>query len=84
MDVTSVCDPMDFARRVLRGVSAIETPRNGGADLILELGLSLWMRQTATGLEDARPAMLAVRSALLNASGIDVATEPIPLCGVDP
>ena len=46
MDVTSVCDPMDFARKVLRGVSAIEAPRNGEADLSLELGLSLWMRQT--------------------------------------
>ena len=84
MDVTSVCDPMDFARKVLRGVSAIEAPRNGEADLSLELGLSLWMRQTGTGMEDARPAMLAMRAALLNASGMDVATEPIPLCGVDP
>jgi hypothetical protein len=28
--------------------------------------------------------MLAMRSALLTASGMDQGTEPIPLCGVDP
>jgi hypothetical protein len=84
MDVTSVCDPTDFARKVLRGVSVIESPRPGETDLCLELGLSLWMRQTGTGLDDAGPAMLAMRSALLLTSGMDVATEPIPLRGVDP
>jgi hypothetical protein len=84
MDVISVCDPTDFARKVLRGVSAIEPPRPGETDLCLELGLSLWMRQTGTGMDDAGPAMLAMRSALLNASGLDQGTEPIPLCGVDP
>jgi hypothetical protein len=84
MDVTSDCDPTDFARQVLRGVSAIESPRLGQSDLCLELGLSLWMRQTGTGLDDAGPAMLAIRSALVLTSGMDLATEPVPLCGVDP
>jgi len=42
------------------------------------------MRQTGTGLDDAGPAMLAMRSALLLASGMDRATEPVPLCGLDP
>jgi len=84
MDVTSVCDPPDFARKVLRGVSAIEPSRPGETDLCLELGISLWMRQTGTGVNDACSAMLAMRSALLKASGMDLATEPIPLCGVDP
>ncbi len=84
MDVSSVRDPTEFARRVLRGVSVIEPPRAGETDLCLELGLSLWMRQTATGLDDAGPAMRAMRSALLRASGLDPLTEPIPLRGVDP
>jgi hypothetical protein len=84
MDVTSASDPTDFARKVLRGVSAIETPRPGETDLCLELGLSIWMRQTATDVDEAGPAMLAMRSALLVASGMDPVTEPIPLCGVDP
>jgi hypothetical protein len=75
---------MGFARRVLRGVSVIEPPRCDETDLCLELGLSLWMRQTGTGMEDAGPAMLAMRSALLTASGMDREIEPIPLHGVDP
>jgi hypothetical protein len=84
MDVTSDCDPADFARTVLRGVCAIESSRPGESNLCLELGLSLWMRQTGTMLDDAGAAMLAMRSALLLTSGMDPATEPIPLCGVDP
>jgi hypothetical protein len=84
MDVTSASDPTDFARKVLRGVSAIDPPRPGETDLCLELGLSIWMRQTGTDVDDARPAMLAMRSAILSASGMDLVTEPIPLCGVDP
>jgi hypothetical protein len=84
MDVTSVGDPTDFARRVLRAVSVIEAPKPGGADLCLELELSIWMRQTGTELDDVGPAMVAMRSALLLASGLDPATEPTPLRGVDP
>jgi hypothetical protein len=84
MDVTSFCRPRDFAQKVLWGVSAIEQPGPGETDLCLELGLSLWMRETGTGLDDAGPAMLAMRSALVLASGMDMATEPIPLRGVDP
>jgi hypothetical protein len=84
MDVTSVRDSTDFARKVLQGVAAIELPRQGEIDLCLELGLSLWMRQTGTELDDAGPAMVAMRSALLLASGLDPGTEPIPLRGVDP
>jgi hypothetical protein len=42
------------------------------------------MRQTSTDLDDARPAMLAMRSAVLEASGLERAGEPVPLCGVDP
>jgi hypothetical protein len=83
MDVTSTGDPADFARKVLRGVSTMESSRPGETDLCLELGLSIWMRQTGTDVDDAGPAMLAMRSALLVASGLDQATEPIPLCGVD-
>jgi hypothetical protein len=84
MDVTSVCGPTDFARKVLWGVSAIEVPRSGETDRYPELGLSLWMRQTGTGPRDAGPAMLAMRAALLSVSGLDHKSETIPLPGVDP
>jgi hypothetical protein len=84
MDVTSPPDLLAFAQKVLQGISAIEEPRAGEADLSLQLGLSIWMRQTRTEIDDALPAMLAMRSALLKASGMDRATEPVPLRGVDP
>jgi len=84
MDVTSVSDATDFGRMVLRGVSVIEPSRPGETDLCLELGLSLWMRQSGTAMDDAGSAMLAMRSAVLRASGMDQEMEPIPLCGIDP
>jgi hypothetical protein len=41
------------------------------------------MRQTHTDVDDALAAMWALRSALLEASEMDLATEPVPLHGVD-
>jgi len=84
MDVTSDCAPIDFARAVLRGVATMDVPSVDEPDLCLELGLSLWMWQTRTELHAAQPAMLAMRSALVEISGMELATEPIPLFGVDP
>jgi hypothetical protein len=84
MDVTSTCDPVAFAERVLQGISASDYLADGEDDLCFELGLSIWMRQTHTGVDDALPALLAMRSALLETSGMDLATEPIPLRGIDP
>jgi hypothetical protein len=84
MDVVSEYDTVAFAEKVLRGISAIGFPEDLGADLSLELGLSIWMRQTHLEIDDALSAMWALRSALLKASEIDRATEPVPLYGVDP
>jgi hypothetical protein len=84
MDVTSISYSPTFAEQVLRGITKIEPPRMGDSDLSLELGLSLWMRQTHTDIHDVRPAMLTMRTALVDASGIDMAREPLPLWGVDP
>ena len=84
MDVTSTSYFPTFAEQVLRGITKIEPSSLGESDLSLELGLSLWMRQTATNIQDVRPAMLTMRTALVEASGIDMAREPVPLCGVDP
>jgi hypothetical protein len=81
MDVVSDTDPSMFAQTVLRGVASLGPDQT---DLSCELGLSLWMRQTRTPICDAGPAMLALRSALVEVSGMDLATEPIPLFGVDP
>jgi hypothetical protein len=83
MDVTSSSYSPTFAEQVLRGTTRIEPPPFGESDLSLELGLSLWMRQIATEIHHVRPAMLTMRTALVEASGIDMAREPVPLCGVD-
>jgi hypothetical protein len=50
-------------------------------ELGLELGLSLWLHRSATGLEDARRAMLELRSVILAVSGLDSRSEPFPLIG---
>jgi hypothetical protein len=84
MHVVSAGDPPSFAQQVLRGIAAIQPPSHGEADLCLELGLSFWMRQTDTSLQDACPELLAVRTAIVEVSGMDLATEPVPLRGVDP
>lgn len=84
MDVTSNQGLLDFSQQVLRGIVAIEPLRSEEKDLCLELGLSLWMRRSGTSIEEARRAMWGLRGALIEASGIDGSTEPIPLHGVDP
>jgi len=45
----------------------------------IELALSLWMRRTGTDRERIVPALLRLREALLDASALDAATEPVPL-----
>jgi hypothetical protein len=52
-----------------------------GDDLSLELGLSIWLHQSGTGVEDALGAMFEVRSLLIEVAGLDRASEPVPLVG---
>ena len=63
MDVRSAVGSPAFAQQVLRGIATIEPPPRGESDLSLELGLSLWMRQTATDIDDAGRAMSAATHA---------------------
>jgi len=53
-------------------------------DLCLELGVSYWITSSEMRLDEAVPAMLAMRDALIGASGLTLATEPVPLWGVRP
>jgi len=50
-------------------------------ELSLELGLSVWLHRSATSPEDARTAMLELRLAIVEASGLDPRSEPFPLIG---
>ena len=53
-------------------------------DLSLELGLSVWMHRSGTSLEDARSTLLALRAHVIEACGLDPATEPVPFVGRAP
>lgn len=48
-------------------------------DLILQLALSVWLKTSEIGLEEARATMLALRRTLLKVAHFDRAQEPIPM-----
>ncbi len=74
-------DAIEFAPAVLRSLKVLAPSGQAQADLGCELGLSAWMRLTGTELEDAPRHLWAIRQAVLEAGGMDEATEPIPLAG---
>ena len=67
-----------------KGETQVEPFRPSREDLTLELGLSVWMRRNAIADDDCLSAMLAIRAALVEASGMDAQSEPIPLHGRSP
>jgi hypothetical protein len=69
---------IEFGPAVMRGLleyGPFET------ELALELGLSLWLHRSATSPEDARTAILELRTVIIEVSGLDPRTEPFPLIG---
>ena len=83
MAVVAVCKPperADFSTLVLRGLVEIGHYEE---ELCLELGLSYWISRSEMRLDEAVPALLAMRIALVRASGLDLATEPVPFVGVN-
>ena len=69
---------IEFGPAVMRGLleyGPFET------ELALELGLSLWLHRSGTLPEDARAAILDLRTVILEVSGLDARTEPFPLIG---
>ena len=82
MAVVAVCEPReraDFSTLVLRGLVEIGHYEE---DLCLELGLSYWITHSEMRLDEAVPALLAMRIALIRASGLALDTEPVPFVGV--
>jgi hypothetical protein len=51
----------------------------GPDSLTLLLTLSTWIRRTGLGVGDARDGLLGLRLHLLEVSGTDRTTEPVPL-----
>jgi hypothetical protein len=83
MAALSVCRPRqraDFAPLVLKGLVEIGHYEE---ELCLELGVSYWISHSEMTLDEAVVAMLAMRDALVRASGLSPTTEPTPICGVN-
>jgi len=77
--VTNV--PNGFGPALLQGLAELGPVDLASGDLSLELGISVWLRRNQTSLEDARHLLLDIRRRVLDASGLDVATEPLPFVG---
>jgi hypothetical protein len=73
-----------FAHEAMLGLADLEPEDLAQGNLTVPLGLSLWMRRGGIGIEAARDAMFDLRAALLDASGLDERTEPVPLVVADP
>ncbi len=76
--------PRGFLTALLGGLAELGPVDPFGGDLSLELGISVWMRRSGTSLMEARDLLLESRRAILAASALDPATEPVPLIGRSP
>lgn len=73
-----------FGPALLGGLAELGPVDPFSGDLSLELGISLWMRRSGTSLHAARSMLLELRPLILEVSGLDPATEPVPLVGRSP
>jgi hypothetical protein len=77
-----------FVAEVARGLATLrgEEPLQAMApgDLAIPLGLSAWIVRAALELPDAYEALLRLRAEVLDVSGLDRTTEPVPLRVGDP
>jgi hypothetical protein len=80
--VTSV--PDEFGAALLHGLAELGPVDPFSGDLSLELGISIWLRTSATPLLEARGRLLSVRELIIMVCGLDAATEPVPLVGRSP
>jgi hypothetical protein len=87
MAVMSVCKPVvreDFSTLALLGLAGMGAACSNEGEFYLDLGVSVWISRSGECLQDAVEVMLAMRSALIKASGLDSAAEPVPFWGTDP
>ena len=73
-----------FVHEAAVGLATLDPADLSRENLTLPLLLSVWIRRGDVDLEDACHALLELRSAVLDASGLDRRTEPVPLCVADP
>jgi hypothetical protein len=79
----SVGRSVQFAAELAHGVADFKPDDLAHDALTVTFGLSAWMRRTAVGFEEAWEGMTMLRAALLEAGGLDRATEPVPLRAAD-
>ena len=70
---------IDFASEVLHCVARLSGGEQVAASLSLSFGLSAWMKRFGLGLDETVDTILSLRTALLSVSGLDTASEPVPL-----
>ena len=75
---------LHFAREAMLGLVTLDAEDLTPPRLTLPLIVSVWMRRARVGTGTARRALLELRSALLEASGVDAGCEPVPLLVSDP
>ncbi len=73
-----------FGEALLSGLAELGPVDPFSGDLSLELGVSVWLRTSGTPLLEARGRLLHIRELIIEASGLDPATEPVPLVGRSP
>jgi hypothetical protein len=76
--------PVGFASALALGLADLSRDDLADDSLVLALSVSAWLRQTGVGLTAARTSLFALRRAVLAASELDAASEPIPLAAGDP
>jgi hypothetical protein len=87
MAVMSICKPVvreEFSTLALRGLADMGAACDSEGEFYLDLGVSVWISRSGECLDDAVGVMLAMRTALIKASGLDPAAEPVPFWGADP
>lgn len=74
----------EFAGDVVRFLARLAEEGPVGVSLSLPFGLSASMKRYGLSLDETIRAVLSIRAALLSVSGLDTATEPVPLRVADP
>jgi hypothetical protein len=69
----------DFRRALARGLIDLDLNYDVRENLTLQLSLSLWMRLAGADLALTRWELLELRRNVLDVSGLDSRTEPVPM-----
>jgi 4a-hydroxytetrahydrobiopterin dehydratase len=73
----------EFAAELARGVADFKPDDLCHDALTVTFGLSAWMRRCSVGFEEAWAGVTILRAVLVEAGGLDQATEPVPLRAAD-